>query len=630
MSFTGIHPNALSEQAPSSEWTVVIDETGSEFSKDAYTANKTKVGRIVGIFIPKETVLPELPKEWHANELSLSEIESVVKRIQTSKCGVLGVSVNAFPQVHADQWFAGIEILLELALHLLPITEQTTFNIFVEKRGEFDCKMSSVLQKTCDDVLNRFRRVHPDLAQKLVLNGSIISKEGHSYNGYADAAAFVWGGSTAQKILKASRWLDTCFLGQLKYSLCDILELMEHEKSITPEMWTDLVTNQAAASDNSFVSALLRKLGEYAQGDVEKWRLYMNHTVRHLDSKAINMYILGRQLKWLKAYVPDDEKFLPRLRLLWLTVNLAEKNHRGETGFEEFQKEFHSLSEQLYEEDAPLVCNANLHLAVALTNNYDFNGAARLMDKWHSVPIETPGRQLYGRLLSTFGQHNAFLGHNEKACVDFRNAIKTFEKLSDPNESKLDISQTRAYLVNVLMDSGEKNVSELMNEFSLYFGGTLEEAAEKLSSSNDSGEKYAHHLLLRYLVSNRTEVSQKARAIYLDHRSNWKSGEGHPWEMIEFYRGLLLTDPLEQANLFRKAHEIVKNEGATLQVIDAVLLGSLLTLDSEVEDEYRQKVEQLKTSMPRLEERLTVLIDQPSKKRSPLELAAAVLPFNFR
>lgn len=661
MSFTGIHPNALCQLSPSPRWTILVDETGNNFSGEVFQSpntpqkEKNQIGRIVGLFVPEgeEKKLPPLPSAWHAVDNSLSEIEQVTESILTSKCGVLGVSINAFSRVHADQWLFGIEALLDLALRLLPIEDETVFDLYVEQRGSVTPSNPAQVKALCENVLNRFRRVRPDLAEKITFHPKVITKTGHPLNGYVDAAAFLWNGSTAQKIFKNTQWIETCFLGKKQFSLCDIIDLMEREGLVLPELWTSLVSSREAESINSFVSALLRQLGEFARVQPEHWRQYLNHLLCHLDSKAIDMRKLERQISWLKEYAPEETKLPPRLRLLWLTAKLAQENHRGDAAYNNYRDEFQSLVTQLYDEDAPLVCNAMLHLAVALTNEYDFDGAKETLADWREIPEEVPGRRLYGRLLSSFGQHEAFVGNNAAAIPYFQKAIQTFENLSDSGEAALDVEQTRAYLLIAMMDAEkrmqflmyntnahsyrrwkekqwEKNNVRFSEEISLYFGASLADAADSLSQTGEAKDKYRHHLLLRYLTGTDSEEAQAARNRYLKNRALWQTGEGHPWELIEFYRGLLLTEKTQKLGQFRKALKIANEGGLTLQAIAVVILGLILTLNSIEQEEYLAAVEDLRTKLPLLGKRLEILAEQPEQKRSPQDLAAAVLPFNFR
>ena len=68
----------------------------------------------------------------------------------------------------------------------------------------------------------------------------------------------------------------------------------------------------------------------------------------------------------------------------------------------------------------------------------------------------------------------------------------------------------------------------------------------------------------------------------------------------------------------------------TMHVIAAVILGSLLLLQPEREKRYSELVEQCAVEIPALGGRINILREHVSRKYTPLELAALILPFNFR
>ncbi len=630
----GIHPNSLTQIPPAAKWTVLIDETGSEFTERTFEPGlkKYEYGRVVALFVPEYTILPDLPLKWHACQSpSVQEIADVANTIWVNSCGVLGISLASLNKIRGDQWLSCIEALLDLAWRLIQIDGETQIELVVEQRGNMTSKMSELLQKTCDTSLYHLSRAFPEKAKNIRVVAKFIAKEQHPWNGYVDAVAFVWGGSTAATILKESQWVNTCLLAGPAHSLRQCLDLMEREEYLTAEQWSELVASDEAGTPNSLVSALLRNLGQQVRNDTKLWFDYVNSTCLHLNSKAINLYRLGRQINWLKAWIPDDAKFPPKMRLLWLTTKLAEENHHGKiVRYQKQRDEFVSLSEQLFREDAPLTCNAALHLAVSYMNEFDFDGAEAVLTPWQLQPHQVPGLQYYGQLLSSFGQIKAFLGDNARARKYFDDAIATFNELSDAHSAQLDILQTSAYLLTALMDLGETYKDELEVQLSKYFGASTEEAAERLCGSDNPGEKYAHHLLLRYLHSGLASKNVAQR--YLANRSQWKTGTGHPWELIEFYRALLFDDVKERLPLLRNAYHLAtaEDEGMTIRLIAAVILGSIWLDDPSVDDEYRKLVECVTSAIPALGARGDLLREQTQRRRSPLELARAVLPFNFR
>ncbi len=382
---------------------------------------------------------------------------------------------------------------------------------------------------------------------------------------------------------------------------------------------------------NSLANALLRIQGQEAAADQTLWKEYLVHVQKHLYSKAIDMRKLGKQIAWLKAYMPDEESLLPRMRLLWLTTQLAQANHLGQIDMiAMYQKEFEELCTRIYPEDAPLTCWTALHIAVAYMNDFNFKTAYNVVKDWIGVDEAVPGRLYFGQVLSTVGQLNAFIGKLDAAVEAFNLAIDKFEMLTDPDEITGNVNQTYSYKVVAMMDSD--TVPENMTaEMEKYLGRTLAEAADQFAVSDDPGEKYMHHVFLRYLVHVNTPELKPIIEKYLSHKDEWKTGYGHPWEMIAFYRGLLQTDSARIACLEQAYNQVAQTNDGTLKVIACVILGGLYYYDSSRKEELTALTQKVIDTMPYLgEARVAALKNQLETPVEPLTIAKAVLPFNFR
>lgn len=655
-----VHPNALPSLPPSARWTVLIDETGNQFDEEASSARQ-KLGRIVGIFIPQENEyrLPPLSENWHAVLQDYEYVERAVDRLLRSGCGVLGVSIDTLNAINGDRWFYGVETLLTLGLRLLPCDAPTTVDVRVERRGEFqnDDFWNKYLQVRLNDLQAELARSFPQKAQKITLTGRFIAKSEDRRNGYADAAAFVWGSGSVVGLLAKSGWPNACFLEGDAQKLRSAFDLTQRSERLAPIDWANLVDSEAATQSNSFVAATLRDLGEKTKQDLALWRDYLNYTTSIVDSKAIRLQSLRSQIDWLKQYAPQTD-LPPKLELVWLTNQIATENHRGAGATQETVEKYkrcQKLAKNLYNEDAELACNAALHIAVSASNAFDFQQPKKILATWAQRDPAIAGLRMHGQILSSLGQFEALNGDATKAIGYFKQAIEVFKKLSDPFESEREISQTAAYLFIAATDLRPFSAQEFKTAASLYFQTpNLQEAAKKLRGTNAASEKYRCAALLRALVylNNDPKVKadnptikyeiEEAATVYLRQSSAWQTDVGHPWELVEFYRGVLSSDE-ERDGSFRNAYQIACDEGGTaLRVIAAVILGSILTLPSanrQDRDEYEKLIDQLEREIPRLAQpsspsckrsRLSFLQTQPTAPLPPLELAKAVLPFYFR
>ena len=634
--------NYLPSLAPCNSWTVLVDDTGSVFSVDATGRNK---GRMVAVFVPRGTKLPDLSRHWHAVEIANNgrsdEVIDVLGRLIESDCGIVGIPVTVLPATsEKDRWFSCLEELLALSFRLLPLDGETVLSIFVEQHGAIDVSSGTkMVQKMVSGILDRLAEVFPRRAALIFPKIAIISKEGHPWNGYADAAAYAWGGKSLSGFRKCSRWVGPCFLeGDAASRVRRAMDALGRDRVPEETDWTALLSAPDAENGESLISAFLCALGQEAMADVGLWRTYLDETRRHLDSKAIRMELLGRQLRWLGKWHPADVALPPRTRLMWLVSELAGANHAGRTDLhtvEAFRKEIIDLCVRLFREDCPLVALANLHLAVARTNAFEFEKARDLLLPLRDWPVEGMGLRMRGRLLSSLGQHQAFLGDSAGALPFFDEALALFRDLSE--DSFPETVQTSAYSATAAMDAGTPDADARLAAYlwgGAYSNERLAKEARSLALSTEPVDKYAHHVLLRRLVE--LPASHPARAAYLEEKDKWADPiNEHPWELIEFYRALLLPEGEESLAHLRAAYEIaLADSGPTLQVIAAVIQGASLWFGQDVGlTDYADLVACCSEALPALgEARLAALRGQlaPATRLDPLSLAKAVLPFNFR
>lgn len=632
LEYSGIHPNFIATLPPAKKWTILIDETGSDFSSTAQNSQRSNRGKIVAIVVPNYCKLPELSATYHSVNKSFETIQKVVDTITQSPCGVLGISLNALHSLNGELWYVGIETLLDTILRLLPIDDKTSITVHVEQRTVFTPDMSTYLATTCSSCMNRLSRTYPNRAKQIELSGDIIKKSDHPLIGYADTIAFCWGGSSVASLLDSSGWVNSCLLDSKPEQLCKAIDSLQRQTPLDEQEWDDLITRREADSPNSLAYALLTMQGQEASKDESLWNRYLEHVQKHLYSKAINLYALGNQIAWLKKWIPAEATFSPRIRLVWLTTQLAQANHLGQTDMiSQYQKEFEDLCTLIYPEDAPLTCLTCLHAAVAYMNDFNFKTAYDVVKGWIDKDEAIPGRLYYGQVLSTIGQLNAFIGKQKVAVEAFNAAIEKFEKLTNADEMTGNINQTSSYKAIAMMDSNPVP-DNMTAEMEKYLGKTLAEAADQFAISNAPAEKYMHHVFLRYLVHVNTSELKPIIDKYMSHKTEWKTAYGHPWEMISFYRALLHTDSAARNAYLDQAYkQVAQTNDGTLRVIACVILGGLYYYDSSRKEELAELTQKVIDTMPYLgEARVATLKNQLETPVEPLALAKAVLPFNFR
>ena len=648
------HVNDIFLLEPAKEWALYVDESGSDWEY-----NTGCPGVIAGVLTDLANPLPP-QKRLHAGEDDTEElmiagdkvIQTVLDHPQT---GVLAIPSSAYR--FCDGWGASMASFIDLVLRLLPLDGETKLTIYVETRASYsEARNFEHMRDAC-----RFKLMHslPDRASKIEFDILPMNKE-NPFNAYPDLVAHTCRkrkeNPVATQRFKAADWNQHCFLDYDASQLCNLLDHFHAGIHLPAADWAALISKAENTTDN-IVSAVMQTFGQEVQGNLSLWQELLAICVDKLDSKAIHLHSLRNLILFLKKYQPLQGKMPPRVRLLWLSAKLAEANHRGHA-IVSGQKDFIQLIKSLFCEDAPLATFAVLHMVVTLTNAYRFEDAKQILENfcqklialgYGGTPeaakpdpfsfvqradfrkgiIAIPGTRYFAQMLSSHGQHLAFLGENEEAKKFFLEAIAYFRNLSDPETAKLEISQTSAYLLTSLMDLPEEKSNLFSQTLAEYFGEDLVAAARKLAVDASPANKYRHHILLRLIHSGKVDIEVKKA--YLVEKQNWAfSNDGHPWELIAFYRALLLDDPAERMKWLQTAYNMTKGEDAALHVIGAVIFGAMLTENQSLYEEYEKLIQCCEKEVPALGERLEILRGQPIKLLSPLELAQKVLPFNFR
>ena len=635
----GTPANSILRLKPARRWTMATDDTGELFGDEAF-AEGSRPGKYVCVLVPEGSTLPPLEPGWHCTDFKTNEpLLEAAENLERSGCGILGIPVRALQPSHRDLWEPCIEVLLDLVLRLLPLDGPTEVTLEVEQKGNFDKVHPEYLKRIVDGVKYRLALSDPARAAAIRVKERIVGKKDSPWNGYADLAAFSWGcAKDVRKLFRRFGWEGACLVpedGANGDSFRRCLELLRQGGMMPEEDWNRLLDNPHATAVGSLAGALLRSFGEAAKAKPEFWRAYLDRVASHLDSKAIDMRLLERQMVWLKRYAPPEGEFPPRLRLLWLTAQLAGENHHGGTAFgsEEHEREFLDLSERLRVEDAPLVCHAALHLAVEKTDRYEFAAARELVQPWENENPAVPGLRMHARVLSSLGQHAAFKGDNAAALAWFRRALEEFERLSE--RSKGEIAQTLSYAVIAAMDATSPDFPALFSR--MLHGGEPDpardaEAIRHFAVERDDRSKYTHAIALRHLAGLPPE--NPLRAAYAEASAGddgLADVSGHPWELAAFYRALLETDPAKRTALFRRGYELAKDGGPTLKAISLVIGAGLLPSGGLSAADYLAAVDEVAAQLPAIgETRLAALRAQPGTPVPLLELARVVLPFNFR
>ncbi|MBK1645473.1 hypothetical protein CKO25_12630 [Thiocapsa imhoffii] len=653
-----LHPRDLRAQAASAHWQLMIDETGSSFGPEAsgLHVDDRQLGRFVGLLIPQpQAGLQPLPKGWHAVEQGeIDEIDRVIQAVLDAPVGVLGITMLQLPEAPGERWVFGVIRLIDLVLRLMPLDGPTALEVLIENRGSF--KGQAQWPAVAEQARLRLADAYPDRARAIELRIRIITKHDSPYNGYVDALAYIASGASehSRACLNASGLPGTCLIDGDAETIARALEWMDRGRTLDGRDWTTLLAQPDAEQPSSLVNTLLERLGATACHDTALWRRYLDHVTGHFDSRNLDLKLLGRQVVWLERWMPVDQKLPPTLRLLWLTSNLARANHLGQTE-QPWVEEMRQLANRLMEEDARLVCRAELNLAVTATNRYDFEQAGEALRRWNPTaassggkmrgllrkllgdsdaeetasPKSTAGLRYWGQVRSSLGQHRAFMGDPAGAVAFFDEALESFGALSDPESARRESRQTQTYRAIALMDDMACDGARVRAAVEAVTG-PMPQALERLAASIDHDDKYAHHLALRWLV-HRPDADLARH--YLDRRDDWSEAEGHPWPLIQLYRALLLH-PDDPAAARERAVDGARlaEDGANGPVVH--LIGACIRAVAvgwgEPWEGNETVLRRLESDLPLAHARIAHIRAALCKPLAPLDLLREVLPFNFR
>lgn len=231
-----------------------------------------------------------------------------------------------------------------------------------------------------------------------------------------------------------------------------------------------------------------------------------------------------------------------RLRLMMLALEVQDANHGGDAErARAHYASYRELRPRGLELDQELVAHLDALLAVSHSDSFEHEAAIGILRQLHDdprFPYLTPACR--ARHLSSLAQQASIQGAYDEAERQFAEAIALFQRdpgLNDAQRRK-EIRQTSVYRAINALDGGleqaEQRLAEALDGEPL----SLVEALVAASPEAAVASQYQHHLLLRYAwTADRRELDAAILAL----RGRWPALlSQHPWELIGWYRALLL------------------------------------------------------------------------------------------
>lgn len=622
------HDNRVLALAPSKRWTVLVDETGDNFTE---VGAPGQAGRFVAIVLPEDTRLPALARGFHTAHQTDEARDKALQGLLDAKVGIFGVSLRDLPLTPGERWVDGVLELVDWLLLLLPrpAEGEVQVDVRVEARGVYAAGTDWGL--AVREILRRHAVRDPASVADLELTIATFAKMDEPLLAYADLVAHTWGSTdqVAKARLKASRLRGSCLLDGNVPALRDLWSGLSRDRALSPDQWAQLVATPGSDEPRSIAGALSDRLTDRARGQGELWHQYLDRTLAHIESKAIDLRQLGRQIAWLDEAAPEAVTLPVVARHAWALARLDAANHLGQVA-SDAEAELHDLGALLLDERAPMVCEADLRRAVIATNRFDFVGARAALARWHEVDPRVPGLQMWGRVQSSLGQHHAFEGRLAEARARFDAAIDAFGRLSDPRVRAGEQRHTGTYRAIAAMD--DATVSDADARVVLeHVLGPLDEAVRRLSLSVADADKYALHLLLRWAFQ-RGDTALRARLVADAPR--WEVGVGHPWPLVCLYRALLLEKtgtPDAVRAVLQCGLDLAwaPEQGPTVRFIGLVI-AAVLAAKGRRDVRIPSQFDGLRAMLPCARDRLTRIEQALSTPGNLHDLINSSLPFNFR
>lgn len=534
-----LHPQSLRALKPCAQWQILVDEAGTDFSSAAEYLNETdvKLGRIIALVMPDNHTLAPLDAGTHATGLSYAQIQQLLASLTQSQCGVLGANLKH--DLRSHNWMAAISQLIRWVVLLLPIQGPTRIRIDIENRGSYtDSQSLLALQDTLE---NELKLLAPERFSGLQLNLNIMNKN-HPYNGYVDVIANCWASndSIKRKLLARTGWRGHCLLQNSDLDRIEHLyRNISHSSGVSANDWFELCSLAAQEPEHSLLHDMLKQLSSHSERDPLIWQTYLYEARQRIANKNYTAASLGRALLWLQEHQPAQFTLPASLELQLLSTQLAAANHQGRSNLQQAQRIL-QLAQQLKDEAAPVACEAALRIAISASNCFDFVSPVPFIQQWISEPIAVPGLLNHAKLHSTLGQLLAFQGQHSEALQAFATALKYFSELSYQAQEQRNILQTNSYKAIVLLDMHSNDAEQYVRE--LLENSTKKQGLASIKQLSRSADlcRFEHYLLLRWLMYQPQHAIE--RESYLENKSDWQLGEGHPWMLINAYRAWLLAD----------------------------------------------------------------------------------------
>ena len=409
-----------------------------------------------------------------------------------------------------------------------------------------------------------------------------------------------------------------------------LFPLLRDMDTASPSGFADLLISFARTSrDTPLFKRILRQAVERAQREAPFRGAMLERFESCYEQKDRDIALLNRLTEpFFDAFPPRTFSNSPRMHLLRMLLEMQRANHNGDPeAVNLLVADYKVQRQRLLAIDRELCAYADLNLVVHDHDLFRFEEGLSTANSWIEDSL-FPALSLVnrGRMVSSRGQSYALLKRYEDADREFSEAISLFK--SEAEIYKKEIDQTRVYQCFNLLDLEPSRAVDVMETI---LHNSLQAAG--MNPANALGNPYHEHLFLKVLWTLRHNLKQTIQD-YLTHRADWPAvHDCHPYELILFYRTLLIFDHDRNAaqNLARNTEALFErmSYGGTIGLIHSYIrvVFKHMQIGVASDAEFKDELNIVEGYLPAARPRINLL--RRAWEYPSLDVSS-VLPFNYK
>ncbi|MGI6393656.1 MAG: KH domain-containing protein [bacterium] len=587
-----------------------------------------------------ENLLPKITTHLRSEKNPEVLAEALIKLLNCEKAMpfIMPIDNKKLKTSAENSYFELFEASIKIILGwLLPqIGSICNVRIFAEHIGEYidnadeTSYFKGIIKQAKEQNKGRFSRFNIEKVE--------WKEKNFEYIPYADLVCYFpqESGKLCNTVGRAANYKEFYGYVPLSLSLFPLLSrlnIIEETKNID-----DIFKLIDSLYGTKIYSLIMKDLLSRFIKNVEIQVLILKSLEEKYRQKERDLQKLRRYFNALYPFIESlEESASNSIKLLITLLKLQKANHDGDpakAGISEAKYiEMRNVAISKGGMDLELAVECDLNLGVHYNDRFEFKKALEIHENnYNSGYFNFLSTIQRGKIYSSLGQSYSILSEYETADTFFEEAINIFNDCEHDDKLK-DIEQTTVYRLFNALEAKDESYPQMFKEFFKINDGTVQSFAK----SDSVLDQYKNHLFVRSIFEN-DELSE-LKEQYLKFEKCWQIKPFHPWQLVSFYRALMVHEqnPEKAYDLILEAIEICKDvhHGETVALIGAVIgvVGTKL-FDDETERivrETRHLVERAK-KIDGVNEIIEMLEDvlEKSEEYEDIWEILELLRFNYR